>query len=298
MILRSVPLLCLGLALAPLSSAVAQRAPQVGDPDRLLLLAHWFRPHSALKIVVAMERQTVYRAEVTGPGTPAFRPQRRGRAAFVLEITGDTSGGRRWFEVHVFQAGPHVVSLSDRPPGATTLLQLYEEVAETRWIKADIDDQVRAGVSIAAGAHTGYRFDATGGSDPRGGADVEACFMIQTGGPFGTCAGLARQSFPDAGYTATWVFIEPRLVLGSGEFLWGRRTDLGAALRFSQAVSAGPRNLDPRLLGIGLFVVHRLSAGRRGWSVQAAWQHSRLDNAPETDRIDTDRFTAGVIWMP
>jgi hypothetical protein len=29
-----------------------------------------------------------------------------------------------------------------------------------------------------------------------------------------------------------------------------------------------------------------------------AWQHGRLGNALETERLDTDRFTAGITWMP
>jgi hypothetical protein len=297
MILRVAPHLWLGLALAASSVLVAQEPEGARGTHRVPLLTRWFGPDSAAPVVVHMERGGVYWVRLSGPGTPVLQPQGGGQAASVVAVTG-AAAEHRWFQVRAIQAGPHVVSVIDQTAGATSLLRLYRDVVATRRTADRRDREVTGGVAVAAGVHTGYRFDPTGGADPGGGSDVEACALIETGGRFGTCVGFARQSLPDAGFIAYWLFLEPRVRLADSDFLAGRRTELGAALRISQALSAGPRHLSPQLLGIGLYVIHRLSTGRHGWSLQGAWQHGRLGNAPETELLDTDRFTAGMIWIP
>jgi hypothetical protein len=112
--------------------------------------------------------------------------------------------------------------------------------------------------------------------------------------------GGGRQTFPDHGYDVTWLFVEQRARLLSA-LVWGeRRTDLFAALRIGQAQGAGPRHHSPVQLGLGLFVSQRLSParGRHGWRVTFGWQHGRLGDAVETEYLDTDRFLAGVTWVP
>ncbi len=292
--------LCVSLLLVtpPLLAAQDQASPR--DTGRVLLLEHRFGPDSAGQTVVTLERQVVYWVELTGPGTPVFQPIRgRPRPAFVVPIVEGAGHQPRRFEVYALQAGPHVLTLADLPPGTTTLLRLYRDVVETGRITAKRERQGALGLSIAGGLHSGYRLDPTGGADPHGGNDVEGCLLLEAGDRFGTCVGVEWQSFPDAAYAVTWLFIEQRARLLTGSIV-GRRTDLGAALRYGQALSAGPRHLNPALLGLGLYVRQHLApeGRRRGLSIVCAWQHGRLGNAPETERLDTDRLTAGITWIP
>jgi hypothetical protein len=282
------------------SSLVAQTEASAPDSARVLLFEHRFGPDSAGSIVVTLERRVVYRAELTGPGTPVFQPLRsRPRPAFLVPIAEGFGNEPRRFEVYAMQAGAHTVTLSDLPPGTAATLRLYQDVVESRRIAEKLDRELHVGVTVASGFHSGYRLDPTGGADPDGGTDVEGCLLAEIG-RFGTCVGVGRQSFPDAGFSATWLFIEQQARLVSGSVLGARRTDLGAVLRLSHAPSAGPRRQNPSLLGFGLYVTQHLGpAGRRqGWRIQGAWQHGRLGNALETERLDTDRFTAGIVWIP
>ena len=248
-----------------------------------------------------LERKVVYWVELIGPGTPVFHPQRqRPRPAFLVPIAEGEVDAPRRFELYALQTGPHVVSLVDVAPGSVATLRLYQDVVETRRIAAKLDRQIAFGATIATGFHSGYRLDPTGGADPRGGTDFEGGLLLEAGGSLGTCLGVGRQTFPDAGFTATWVFMELQRRIAGGQLLGDRRTDLGAVLRFSRALKAGPRELDPALLGFGLFVnQHLASEGhRRGWRIHLDWQYSRLGEALETERLDTNRFTAGITWIP
>jgi hypothetical protein len=292
--------LCVGLLLASSSLLVAQEGAIGRDSARVLLLEHRFGPDSAGTIVVRLERRVAYWVEVTGPGTPEFEPiRRRPLAAFLVPIAEGQGDHPRRFELYAVQAGPHQVSLSDLPPGTSATLRLYRDVLETRRIAEKRDREFSVGLVVAVGFHSGYRLDPTGGANPAGGGDAEGCLVAETGNRFGTCIGVERQTFPDAGFTATWLFVEQRARLVSTSVV-GRRTDLGAALRYSQALSAGPRHLNPGLLGFGLYLRQYLEPDghRRGSSIFCAWQHGRLGNAPETERVDTDRLRVGFTWMP
>jgi hypothetical protein len=278
----------------------AQHDSSAADSGRVLLLEHRFAPGDTADVVVTLERQVVYWVDLTGPGTPLIRPLRaHARPAFLIEMEESAGAAPRRFEVHALHAGPHRITLSDLPPGTETTLRLYRDTVETRRIALKRDRQVAFGVLAAAGLHSGYRLDPSGGADPRGGTDVEGCILVETGGRLGSCLGMGRQSFPSAGFGVTWVFLEMRSRLVSGHMLGGHRTDLGATLRYSQALGAGPRDLDPALLSIGLYVTQHLTSGGRrlGWSLVCAWQHGRLGDAPETERLDTNRFTAGLAWI-
>jgi hypothetical protein len=136
--------------------------------------------------------------------------------------------------------------------------------------------------------------------DPSGGSDFEACLLLEIGDRAGTCLGFAKQSFPDAGYTGGWFVVEERVRLLSRQFLGTRTTDFAAAFRYSKGASIGPRHLDPDMLGLGLLMTQHFSTtGRqRGWRTFLEWQHGRLGNAPETEFLDTDRFTLGLVWVP
>src|ERR1700730_336514 len=97
---------------APLA---AQDEASVNDSTRVLLLEYRFGPDSAGNAVVALERGVVYRADLTGPGTPVFQPLRRSpRSAFVVPIEEGRTDEPRHFEVYAIQAGPHMVPLSVR----------------------------------------------------------------------------------------------------------------------------------------------------------------------------------------
>lgn len=291
---------CASLLLAT-PSLTAQNEASARDSARVLLLEHRFGPDSAESIVVNLERRVVYWAELTGPGTPAFLPlRRRPRPAFLVPIAAGPGDEPQRFEVYAIQAGSHRVSLADLPPGTVATLRLYQDVFESQRIAEKLDRQLAVGLTLASGFHSGYRLDPTGGADPDGGTDVEGCLLAEAGGRFGACIGVGRQSFPDAGFTATWLFLEQQSRLISGRLLGDRRTDLGAAVRYSHAIRAGPRNQSPGLLGFGLYVTQHFApeGRRRGWRIHCAWQHGRLGNAIETERLDTDRFTAGITWIP
>jgi len=295
----SLPVFASLLILVP-SRLAAQDGAGARDRGRELLLEHRFRPDSADSIVVILEQHIIYWAELTGPGAPLFQPQRRRpRPAFLVPIASGAGDQTRRFEVYALQAGPHVVSLSGLPPGTTATLRLYRDVVETRRIAEKLDRELAVGVLVAGGFHSGYRLDPIGGADPHGGGDVEACILAQTA-RFGTCVGVGRQSFPDAGFVATWVFIEERVRLASSSF-WGTRlTEFGVALRYSQGITVGPRSLNPGLLGVGLYVTQYIAIkGRRGGSrIFGAFQHNRLGLAPETELLDSNRFTTGIAWTP
>jgi hypothetical protein len=158
----------------------------------------------------------------------------------------------------------------------------------------------RARSWLGGGVHSGYRLDPTGGGDPAGGRDVEGCVLAESGGLLGVCIGLARQALPDAGFSLTWYFLEPRLKMLSRRLLGGARTDFWAGLRLAQAGETGPRHLSPSLLGLSLQLTQHLNGdgGRRGWSIYTAYLHGRLGNVPETEFRDSDRVTAGLTWVP
>ena len=285
-------MLCLSCALVSAVRAQGlQRARQV-------VLEHQFRAASE-QVTVVLRRNAVYQAELLGPGTPTFEPLNHARAAFVLP-TGDTTAQLRRFELHVFVNGPHVVRISDLTTGDSVVLVLYADTLETARIARNRDRAASLGLSVAAGIHSGYRLDPTGGNDPRGGGDVEACALLEAGNRFGTCVGYAKQAFPDAQYSASWIFLEERVGLISRQWLGASMTDLSAMLRYSKGLSIGPRNLSPDMLGLGLLVTQHFSSEglRRGWRAFLSWQHGRLGNAPETEFLDTERLTLGLIWSP
>jgi hypothetical protein len=295
--------LCLSLLLILPAPLVAQSAEGADTSTRALLLEHRFGPDSAGNVVLTLERSIVYRAELSGPGTPVFRPVAgKGQPAFLVPLgLGTGAGSQPWrFEVYASRTGPHAVTLADLPPGSTATLRVYRDVGVTRRVAERRDRALAVGFELGGGFHSGYRLDPTGGADPRGGHDVEGGLLAETGDRLGTCFGVGRQSFPDAGFKVTWGFIEERVRLASGPVLGDRLTDLGATVRYSQGLAAGPRNLSPALLTIGLRVTQHLADDglRRGWSVFVAWQHSRLGHAPETEELDADRLTGGVLWMP
>ena len=271
------------------------------DSGRVLLFELQFSPDSTESVVAVLERGVVYWAELTGPGTLAFQPvRRRGRPAFLVPDTARANDHHRRFEVYAVHAGPHAVTVSERPPGSAAGLRLYRDVIETRRIVSKLDRQPAIGVVIGGGLHSGYRLHPTSGADADRGQDVEGCVLAETGGRFGTCLGVGRQTLPGEGLTATWIFIEQRGGLVSARWVGGRRTDLGASLRYGQVLSAGTWHRNPGLAAFGLYVTQHFPADgrRRGLSAFCAWQHGRLVNTVETERRDTDRFTVGLIWLP
>ena len=274
----------------------AQAAPR--DTTRVLVFEHRFGPDAGGQDTVRLRRGIVYRAEVEGTATPVIVGiGGAARETFVVPI--DTISATRRFEIYALQNGLHRVGVNPQTTGTITTLRLYMDSSETRRIAEKRDRALAIGVLLSGGIHSGYRFDPTGGENPAGGSDVEGCLLAE-GTRFGACIGAGRESMPDASFAVTWLFLEGRGRVWSG-YLWGeRRTDVGATLRYSQALNAGPRALSPGLLGVGLFVSQNLTATRyrRGLRAVLAWQHGRLGNAPETERLDTDRLTAGIAWLP
>lgn len=289
------------LAISP-SLVSSQDVVGASDSTQILLLERVFGSADSIDaIVVSLERRVVYRVELEGPGTLLFRAMRGSRRlAFVVPLDSGSGTTARHFEVYALQTGPHAVVVADLAPGVSATLRLYRDVATTRRLTEKRERGAAAGFLVAAGVHSGYRLDPTGGADPGGGGDIEGCLLLETGGRFATCIGVGRQHFPDAGFSATWLFIEERARLVAANLFGERRTDLGIAVRYSQAQRAGPRHLSPGLLGVGVYVRQYLARPglRSGLAVFCSWQHARLGDAPETERLDTNRFTAGVIWIP
>lgn len=288
------------LKAGPLSAqAPAARA----DTGRVLVLEHRFAGGAPDSVIVGLVRRVVYRATTDGRAAPTFKPLRGYKwAALVVPFGKDAAGRAKEFEVHASETGAHLVSIEGLPPGSEVTLRLYRDDTETRR-NADANDRDFAtGLSFGGGFHSGYRLDPAGSASPGGGGDVEGCILAETGNWFSACLGVGRQSLPDASLTVTWYFIEPRARFLSRPLLGDHRTDLGASVRFAQAseVQAGTGYLSPSLLAAGLYLTQHLSPDnrRRGWSMYTAWQHGWLGNVPETERRSTDRFTAGLTWVP
>jgi hypothetical protein len=296
---RSLPL---GLALMVLTLHVlAAQDPAPADSGRVLIYEHRFVEGLAERAEVKLERRVMYWAEVSGPGMPAFQPaDNRGFSALVVPTAEPADDRPRWFEVHVGKTGPHLIRITGLPPGSEPTLRVYRDDIETRRSAEAHDRDFAVGLSLGAGAHTGYRLDPTGGADPGGGSDVEGSVVAESGNWFGAAIGVSRQSFPDAGYSVTWFFIEPKARLLTRQLFGRRRTDIGVSIRFADAYETGPRHISPYQIGGGIFVTQHLSADgrRRGLSVYTALLHGRLGNVPETERRTTDRVTAGVTWVP
>ena len=281
--------------------APALLAAQGGDSTREsaspLLLEHRFTD-SAGQVVVALERDVVYRARVTGPGTPAFQDSRRGgQSAFVVPVARGGDEQSRWFAVYPYETGAHTVRLSDLPPGATATLRVSRDVAETRRVRAKNEHLFAFGVLLGAGVHSGYRIDPNAGADPKGGTDWEACLLAEVADRVGACFGFGEQSFPGADFGVHWWFVEARGRIVSANVLGAYRTDLYAALRHSETEGVGTQNVNPELLSYGLYVTQHLSPGSRGWSLYGSWEHGRLGHTSETEKINTDRFMAGAAWL-
>ncbi len=279
-------------------AVVSILAAQEPRKSQVLLVERLFHADSE-RLTIALRRGVVYLVELSGSGTLIVEPERRARAPFFVPI-GDSTIQPRRFELHAFVNAPHNVHLADLVSGDSTLLRIYADTAETQRITQKRDRAATVGLSLAGGTHSGYRLDPTGGVNPRGGVDLDACLLLEVGDRFGSCVGLNRQSFPDAHYIGSWLFLEERVRLISRNWLGSRTTDVGAVLRYSRGAHIGPRLLDPVWLGAGIQVTQRFSSEgrRRGWRAFLGWQHGRLGGAPETEFLYSDRFGVGLIWAP
>lgn len=286
------------LLVAP-ASVVAQGAPSVLDSTQVLLLEHEFvGPMDT--ILVTLERRVVYRVETTGSqGMPTFLSARGSRwPALVVPEDDRAANGLRRFEVHAGTTGPHVVSWSGAAADGAATLRLYRDHAETRRMSEAHDRGFAVGLLMGGGFHTAYRLDPLDPGHP--GGDVESCVLAESGQWFSACIGMGRQALPRAGFSVTWFFLEPRARLASGRLVGSSRTDLSAALRLGQASESGPRHQSPSLVAVGLYVTQHLAAQdrRRGWRLYTAWHYGRLGNVPEEELRSSNRFTAGLMWVP
>ncbi len=282
--------LLVALRVTPL---VAQTPTPSGSP-----VEHRFEGGAPDSLVVELRDRVVYWAEVIGPGTPSFRPVHRYHGLPLIVPHEDRESRR--FEIHPGASDRYVVTLAGLSPGTFATLRLVLDEPATQRMAEQHEQDLAVGLMIGAGRHSAYRIDPTGGFDPRGGSDFEACMMVRTGGPIDGCLGVGRQTFPDADYDVTWLFVEPRVRLVSAHLFGGSLTDLTAGFRVAQAPETGPRSLDPVQLALGVYVTQHLSGDgrRRDWSIYTAWHHGRLGNTPETEMLNVDRITAGLLWVP
>lgn len=282
-------------------SALAGQVDATRDSGRVLILECQLSADSMIDtaIAIALERRVVYWIDVTGAGTPVAWPTRRGgREAFVVPIATDASGGT--FELYPRTAGTHRIVLTGVRNGEPLTIRLYRDVVETQRIEERRERDLHVSLVVGGGVHSGFRLDPTGGENPAGGLDLETGLLAETGSFLGTWVGYTRQSFPDAGFDASWVFIEERARAFTARPWSGRRTDLYVALRIARALDAGPRHQSPDWLGVGLYVVQHLSSQghRRGWAFFASAFRGRLGNTIETEWLHTNRLTAGASWHP
>jgi hypothetical protein len=272
-----------------------------GDSSRVLVLEHQFTGEVPDSVVVELARHVFYVVEVSrASGTPVAKPLRKHQFPAIVASTGQALGGGERFEMHTGWSGPHAMSLPELAPGSTAVVKLYRDEAATRRAADSHDRDLAMGFLLAAGRHSGYRLDPTGGEPPAGGGDVEGCVLAESGSRFGACIGSAVQSFPDADFAVTWFFVEPRFRLLSGTALGTSRTDLGISIRIAQGVETGRRHLSPSQLAFGVHIVQHLATQgfRRGWSVYAAYHRGWLGNVPETEFRSTNRFMTGLAWVP
>lgn len=290
-----VVLLASAVSAAPLP---AQRDTVAGQGDRRLVVERQLPGDSTTGVTVALVRRVVYWVEVSGPGRLSAVPARRGRPGFIVPIDSGRAGSVQRFELYALEAGEYDLRLSGAP-GTTSTIRLYVDAAQTADIAARRDRELSVGVYASAGIHTGYRLDPTGGAQPRGGSDLEACLLAEFAGRFGTCIGMLRQAFPDHGFSVAWLFIEERVRLVSARGLGGKLVSGGVILRLSRAGAAGPRGLTANQAGVGFYLRQRIaSEDRRGWSAVVSWMHGRQGGGLETEKLDTDRITVGLVWMP
>ena len=279
-------------------------AGKLGAQDRSwdstdVVLEHSFTSQSDSAVVV-LRKRVAYRAELSGSDSLVITPLDAHHWPPLIVPTGFASEGARVFEVHPTATGAYSVRVVGIRGASGVTLRIYGDKVETQRLAIGRERSWNIGLGLAAGLHSGYRLDPTGGADPSGGGDIEGYLLMEGGFPVSVYLGVARQSFPDAGFAETWYFIEPRLRLLSRTLLGTSRTDLGVMLRIAQGSEIGSREISPSQLGVGVFVNQHLAAEgrRRGWSVFGAYQHARLGNVPETEKLDTDRVLLGLTWIP
>ena len=293
--------LCGMLLVTPLETLFAQGGAAPSDSTRVVMFEHQFGGDNADSVALTLTRGVVYRAELTGTGTLVIESRRRGGAqAFLVPLGSAAGDALRRFEVYAVQTGPHVVRVSDLPPGTVVTLRFFQDVTLGGRIAERRNSGFAIGLLVAGGAHSGFRLDPAHDARPQGGRDVEGCLLIEPGGRFGACVGAGRQSFPGESLSVTWAFLEGRVRLASVHLPSGLHTEVGATVRFSEALSSGSLNVSAALFSYGLQITQHLipEQPRRGWSLFIAWQHGRLGYAPETEFLTTDRFTAGIEWLP
>jgi hypothetical protein len=297
---------CLLVVLTPaaLPAQVGARpwSRPLSDSATVVLVEHQFSANTADSVLVSLRKSGFYWAELEGgAGTPVVRPTSRGRwEALVVPRGPAGGGGPEVFEVHPGATEVHSVQVADLSPGTTVTLRLYGNPSEELRLKVARERSWGIGLGLAAGLHTGYRLDPTGGIQPGGGGDTEGCIIIESAIGLGGCLGIARQSLPDADASVIWYFIEPRMRLLSRPLFGSAQTDFGLSLRLAQGGETGPRNISPSQLSAGVYVTQHLSGSgrRRGWSIHLAYQHGKLGNVPETEHRDTDRVIGGLTWVP
>jgi hypothetical protein len=270
------------------------------DSGAVLILQHDFVGGAPDSVAVTLRKTGYYRAELAGAaGTLLVRPSSGARwEALVVPVRMEDRAGI--FEVHPGRSGTYWVQVAHLMEGRTATLRLYSDEPAARRIAVERERSWGIGLGLAAGFHTGYRLDPTGGLNPSGGGDVEGCILIETSSGLGGCLGIARQSLPDARVAVTWYFVEPRVRLLSRPLFGSSRTDLGLTLRIAQGSQIGSREISPTQVAGGIYLTQHLSPhGRsRGWSIYVAYHHGRLGNVPETEFRDTDRLAGGLTWVP
>jgi hypothetical protein len=264
-----------------------------------VVLEHSFADQSDSAVVV-LRRRVAYRAELSGSDSLVITSLDAHRWPPLIVPTGFASEGARSYEVHPTTSGAYSVRVVGIRDASGAVLRIYGDRVETKRLAVGRERSWNIGLGLAAGLHSGYRLDPTGGADPSGGGDIEGYLLMEGGFPVSVYLGIARQSFPDAEFVETWYFVEPRLRLLSQTLLGTTRTDLGVMLRIAQGGEVGNREISPSQLGVGVFVNQHLAVEgrRRGWSVFGAYQHARLGNVPETEKRDTDRVFVGLTWIP
>jgi len=268
------------------------------DVSRTLLLELRLPADSILSQTIRLRKGVVYWAEVSGPGTLSIRSGDGQRDAFIVPI--ETLNDWRRFQVFAMRSGPHQVTLTERPPGSTSIVRIFSDTATTEKLRAQRDRGFAIGFGLAAGVHSGLAVDSSGGASPAGGGDVEGCLLLRSGSIASTCLGFGKQRLPDAHLNLGWFFIEERLRFLRAQFISSRPTALEATLRFGQSTGIPGRNVYPTVIAFGLQLGQHLTRDNRSHGVRAvaSWQRQQLRDAPTSRDRAGDRFVVGVTWLP
>jgi hypothetical protein len=290
------------VAAAQQDSGARAAAPR--DSADVLVLEHDFTGPGEFARVFLLKGQ-VYRAVLsTGEASLEIYPVKGGPPVFFAREESDAPGasGQTVLSVYPRADAEYQIRLIEGGPVVT--LRLYRDIrASRRRQKVLSEPGWEIGGEIAAGGHSGYELNTTGGGltdSDQAGVHVEGCFSARQGpGALrvvsGCALGLAWDSRPES-KGALWFFIEPRVRFFGGRPRGVSNTEAGALLRGGFGmVEKVSRN--PTLVAPGLYASRhiRVNQSGKGWSFTLAWHHYLVGNRGEgTHKVESEMVSLAL----